>query len=160
MFYAIHCLLLNLLMEESSLSQKGTDIIDQKTTTQYIEHEHKMSGSYILSQAFQMFQNGYITEGENPRVSPGIFHGTMNRTVRLVVSEGLNIHPNENDDNNQVGKSESNLVRSIFRSENEKEVEYKKMGMEAHVEKDNSGAGKNELGLSCLNELHRVTDRT
>ena len=153
MYYAVQQMLLNILMQESSLSQVGASNIAQKGTANK-EFESRVSGSSILSQAFLIFQEGsYKAEGESSNFSPGVFHGAMNRTVRLVATNGLNIKP----------QTKNGLVMSIFESEREKEAEYKKMGLVVDVEEDGTIANSSSTsegwkkiygGGSCLEKLY------
>lgn len=162
MYYAIHQLLLNILLEESSSSVVGTtSTIARENSTEY---EGGISGSSILTQAFRMFQEGYKVEGGSSNISPGVFQGVVNRTVRVVASSGLNIkrHTDDNGREDERDKKENNLVISIFKSEKEKEAEYKKMGMVVdRGEEDDAtttSEGKNGIArLSCLDKLYHLS---
>merc|ERR1711935_1172617 len=81
MYYAVHNILLNILMEESSLSSRtGKATFAQKIKANSTEYESVISGSSILCQAFRMFQERNKIEQESSNFSPGVFHGAMNRT--------------------------------------------------------------------------------
>jgi len=160
MYYAVHHLLLNILMEESSSSLVGTTTIAQKSTANNTEFESAISGSSILSQAFRMFQEGHKLERDSSNFSPGLFHGVMNRTVRVVATSGLNIeiHTDDNGSDDDSDQKENALVMSIFGSEKEKEVEYQKMEVtvDEAEEVDANSAGENGVTLSCLDELYHL----
>lgn len=101
-----------------------------------------------------MFQEGSDkAEGESSNFSPGVFQGAMNRTVRLVATNGLNIKT----------QTKNGLVMSIFESKSEKEAEYKKMGVVVDVEEDGSPTSSSTsseegwtkiYGGSCLEKLY------
>ena len=143
-------------------------MITQKNTSQHnTEYENSISGSSILGLAFRMFQEGDDVEGGKGNFSTGVFHGVMNHTVRLVATNGLNIRTQS--DGKLIGvdsdRNQNDLVVSIFKSENEKEEEYKKMGMTADSkEADSNTAGvENELvplHFSCRQKLLRYTTET
>jgi len=158
MYYAVHNILLNILMEESLSSLAGTVTFAQKNKANNTEYESVISGSSILSQAFRMFQERNKIEQESSNFSPGLFHGAMNRTVRLVAISGLNIEIHTDDNRRADGDAKTNfLVRSIFKSEKEKEAEYKKMGVMKDIEEDDAGSeGENGVTLSCLDELYHL----
>ena len=173
MYYAIHQLLLHILLEESSSSELvpvgTTPTIARNSTENSTEYEGGISGSSILTQAFRMFQEGYDVEGGSSSIVPrGVFQGVMNRTVRIVASGGLNLkyHSKTTDDNNgREDEQENDLVISIFKSEKEKDDEYRKMGMVVYTgEEDDasstsSHAGKNHgvAPLSCLDKLYHLS---
>lgn len=151
MYYAVHHMLLYILMEESSSS---LEITADKT-----EFEDRTRGSFVLSHAFRMFQEGYNAVGKSSNFSPGVFQGIMNRTVRLVASSGPNININT-DNNGSEGENDdvkNNFIMSIFRNEREKEAEYKKMGISTYTEGNNATSkSDNRVTLSCLDELYYV----
>ena len=159
MYYAVQHLLLDMLMEESSssfLSSVGTATIIHNNTTNSKNHSNAITGSFILSRAFRTFQEGQ-EEGDNGNLSPGVFHGVMNRTIRVVAGGGLNINNNNNSSNeNENEKNNNNLVMPIFSSEQEKETEFQKMGVMVLVEEDNSSDDNDEVP-SCLDGLYHRT---
>jgi len=162
MYYAVQHLLLDILMEESSSSfsssfssSVGTAaIIHNNTINNKKYSSNAITGSFILSRAFRTFQEGQ-EKGDNGNLSPGVFHGVMNRTIRVVAGGGLNININNNNSSNEYDndKNNNNLVMSIFSSEQEKETEYQKMGVMVLAEEDNSSDGKDEVP-SCLDGLY------
>ena len=152
MYYAVHQMLLSIIMEESpSIAAKRVMIRE--------EYKEGITGSSILSQAFRMFQEGHEVEGENT-YAPGIYHGAMNRTVHIVASSGLNanIHSDDSDNNDIIKPKNINLITRIFRTEKEKEAEFEKMGMVIDNKDDDGWSeAENEVTLSCLNELYNLT---
>jgi len=151
MYYAVQTLLLNVLMDESSSSLLAG------TTAHH-------TGSYILGQAFRMFQ-GKEDVGGDGKFSSGVFQGVLNRKIRVVVGNGLNII-NTIDGHNFITQKENNnrndLVVSIFSSEQDKETEYRKMGMaenaEANAENSHSEGGDDVEVLPCFGKLYHLTN--
>jgi len=165
MYYAVHEMLMKILLEEYSYSLAGTASIAQKSAVNDTEYASEISGSSILGQAFRMYQEGYEAAADSNNFSPGVFHGVMNRTVRVVASDGLNIktYSDANSREEDIDKKNNELVMPIFKSEEERKAEYLKMGMvvDAQDAEDITNSNGSENGLatttSCLNELYHLT---
>ena len=157
MYYAVHQMLLSMLLNESSLTvdEKHPTVTLQRAATR-AKFENGISGSSILNQAFQMFREEHEIEGERI-ISPGIFHGVMNRTVHVIPSSGLNakIHGDRNDNDKIIDTKSMNFITRIFKSESEKKIEYEKMGMVIYSEEDEAWSEANDrVTHSCLIELY------
>jgi len=148
-------------MEESSSSSSsssssvGTAATIQNNTTNSKKHNNAITGSFILSQAFRMFQEGQ-EKGDNSNLTPVVFHGAMDRKIRVVAGSGLNTNniTDTNSSENEIKKNKNNLVMSIFSSEQEKETEFKKMGVTTLAEENNSMEEEGEEAERCLDELY------
>ncbi len=135
MYYAVQQMLLSILMEGLPSSPVAITA-NQKITASSVANG--ISGSSILTTAFRMFQEGDNEHGQTSNLSPGIFHGAMKRSVRLVAGSGLNIQSRTEE----KGGFGLDLVVSIFHSENAKEAEFQKMGMTAEESTGSSGIGE------------------
>jgi hypothetical protein len=164
MYYAVHEMLMKILLEEYSYSLAGTASIAQRSAVNDTDYASEISGSSILGQAFRMYQEGYEAKADGNSFLPGVYHGVMNRTVRVVASDGLNIktYSDANSKEEDIDRKNNKLVMSIFKSEEEKKAEYLRMGMvvdaqDAEDNTNNSNGGENGLATSCLNELYHLT---
>jgi len=122
MFYAVHQMLLSMLLRESSLIVDGnTPTITMEKETISTKYENGISGSSILNQAFHMFREGYGIKDER-MLAPGVFHGAMNRTVNVIASGDLNaeFHLYGNNTDNATNTNKINLITRLFESEKEK----------------------------------------
>jgi len=132
-FYAVQHLISNIMMVESSSSSLPSS------------NNNSMTGSFVLNQAFHTFQQNqqkgqHKVQGDLSFLSPGLFHGAMNRSIR-VVADGLN-----NED------SKLALVMPIFSSQQEKQIEFQKMGI---IRAANETTSNNERrAFSCLHVLY------
>ena len=130
MFYAVQQMLLSILMEESlSLPEKGS----------------ASRGATVLTLAFEMFQEEVdeVRGGENRNLLPGVYRGVMGRTVRITESD----------------EKQKALVKSIFKSEDEKEAEYQKMGMTMNAQEGQEQRQGSDIApdLSCRQKLFHFT---
>ena len=138
MYYAIQHLILyamttNPMGYSSSSSLVSTSNFNNNDDTNRI-------GSFALNQAFYSFQkieqqtqhSFVVNHGKSQydrveehiaSLSPGIFNGPLNRSVRLV-ADGR--HSNSNEKNNDDAIP---LAVSIFTNRTEKEIEFRKMGI-------------------------------
>merc|ERR1740133_420318 len=121
------------------------------------DNNNSISGSFVLNQAFHTFQQqkGQKQDEEDiSYISPGVFNGAMNRTIRVVANNRLN----DNEKNDA-------LFIPIFNNQQEKEVEFEKMGIIVATTKNetttttatttnNNNNSNNGQALSCLRELY------
>jgi hypothetical protein len=148
MYYAIQHLIFNVMMMGSSDSPSSSENDNDN------DNNNSISGSFVLNQAFHTFQQQQ-QQGQGQKqdqediislLSPGVFHGAMNRTIRVVANNGLN-----NNDKNDA------LFIPIFSSQQEKEIEFEKMGIIVATTKNETNSN-NGQAFSCLRELyHRTT---
>jgi len=135
-YYAVQHLILNIMMVESSSSPSLSN------------NNNTLTGSFVLTQAFHTFQQKqqkrqHKVQGDLSFLSPGLFHGAMNRSTR-VIADGFN-----NEDSNLA------LVMSIFSSQQEKQIEFQKMGMIRAVNETTTKNNNERRGFSCLHALYK-----
>jgi hypothetical protein len=152
MYYAIQHLIFNVMMMGSNDSSSSSENDNDN------DNDNSISGSFVLNQAFQTFQQqkGQKQDQEDTSfISPGVFHGAMNRTIRVVANNGLN----DNEKNDA-------LFIPIFNNQQEKEIEFEKMGIIVATTKNetttatatnNNNNNHNGQAFSCLRELYHHT---
>jgi len=144
MYYAVQSLLLAMLAEgekegeSSSLLLAGDD-----------------AGSRILSRALWMFRDQpQPPDGE--KLSPGQYQGVLNRSVNVMGGHGLVLpEQQEGGGGDVVARNGNGWVVSVFTSDQDREAEFRKIGMVKDTigEKD----GGNEGRLSpCFGELYHL----
>lgn len=154
MYYAIQHLIFNVMMMGSNDSSSSSENDYDN------DNNNSISGSFVLNQAFHTFQQQKGQKQDEEDISyifPGVFNGAMNRTIRVVANNGLN----DNEKNDA-------LFIPIFNNQQEKEVEFEKMGIivattknettTATTTNNNNNNSNNGQAISCLRELyHRTT---
>lgn len=152
MYYAVQSLLLAMLMEDSpppssssfSALPEGTAAGDEP-------------GAIVLNHAFRLFRDHHHQEptvggddgGGDGRLASRTYRGFWNRTVRVVEGAGLAFHKGESE------HARNDWVVSVFASQQDRDTEYRKIGMrevgngEGDTEGDDDGASS-----PCLGELY------
>lgn len=123
-------------------------------------------GSLVLNEAFYAFRNIGKRTIFKPNISPGMYRGFLNRTVRLVpdgqlfendtkhenYGHGLNSNYESRDNNNHYASNV--LAASIFSSQKEREEAFKKMGLVSSKVPLRSNENVPKQSVSCLKQIY------
>lgn len=160
MFYCVQYIILYLMTPSiSSAEYSFLSSINNLSHTDSV-------GSLVLNEAFYAFRNIGKRTIFNPNISPGMYRGFLNRTVRLVpdgqlfendtkhenYGHGLNSNYESRDNNNHYASNV--LAASIFSSLKEREEAFKKMGLVSSKVPLRSNENVPKQSVSCLKQIY------